>query len=192
MTDQIITTLLLVCGISAIIAIVALDYYVRRHGSLFSGPPSMALRVLAIILGFAFVALLFYQLQVVWLVLSISLLAYGFGSGDLLHRLQGTKQSEDNEISSTVSYSQNSYFVPYRHIEIRSIWSLLRRWFLILGSLFAVLYSAVWLVQHPTVRDPVILVGIIAAFLISPFFTIFGIFALGSHISNNASTKKEE
>ena len=82
--------LLLVAIIAVVFTIIWwLDQRVKKRGPLFSGPPSLQLKILALVLGFLFGALfVFYlskgSLSIPFIIVSVALIAYGLGWDRLL------------------------------------------------------------------------------------------------------------
>ena len=78
--------------------IYAMDRRKKKKGPLFSGKPTRGLKILAVIIGLLFACVSLYEyfftyeIQLIFPILAIALIGYGFGATDLLTGAQNRKE----------------------------------------------------------------------------------------------------
>jgi len=177
----------------AIVALIAfpLIYLMERRlktrGALFTGPATLGMRVLALVLGLLFAGLFVLELTssetiLIWFpILAVALLSYGLGAGRLLGRLQRGTSSKGNitesfphpsasegTASEALKQEETTRFPTNRLL--RFVITLV----IVLAVLALALYGAVWATTHP--NDPfalVYVVGLIVLFVLACVFEWF-------------------
>ncbi len=136
-----------------------MDRRLKSRGPMFSGPASLRLRVLALLLGIFFAGWFFVELTAgavdfLPIILAIALISYGFGGGQWLRDLQG-EATESAGIERREETVVNAAGLRSRPVRLGAV----------LLFIVLVLIGGSFLAVNPKVAKPVVTVFVLGFFL---------------------------
>ena len=149
-----------------------------QKGSLFTGKPTRGMRILAIVLGVLFAGIFILEILNssaihIWFpILALALLGYGLGAGQLLSRFQNQEENVSvyGESSEGDQFKERMIRYSTPNSLRKKIFSIVKRWAMILGVSALIMYGAFWAMIHP--NDPLTLWFVLGVVVLLMFATI--------------------
>ena len=185
------TTLLITVIIVGVIFLVIhqIDRRSRRDGGMFIRSPSVTMRIFAGLLGLVFGVVFIYEMvssdfiHFIWPVVSLALIAYSIGAGDLLLELQGGKALTHSPAGIVTHDSEPS--------AARRLIRLLLVLITGLAGVVAVFCGSLWIIGHPEAGTPFVIALAIGFIALIPLRYLSFLFELYRIVKKQGSGKRE-